>query len=387
MNKLATRRLLLVCIPLFWSSIYIYNGYLSVYAEEHVSSLSIVGIIVAAYGLTQLILRIPVGIASDRMRRRKPFVIAGALFGALSCAAFLIAPTGPVMMLGRGLAGMAAACWVPLSVMLVSTYPSNEITKATSLATALSAIGMTLSSMLGGYLADAVGIRVPFIVGIGLGLATALIILVRVKEPAVADKDPVSFKALFSVGAVPMVLAMSIFALLNQYLSWSMTHAFVPVFANETGIATTESMLGILMSTWQGTYAFTSFFGGAIADRLGVRWTVALGLGCSTAATLLTPLAGTFGIMVALRALHGVGVGIASPVMMAGAVGAVPDEKRGAAMGFFQSIYAIGMVAGPAVSGLFANNLGLSTTFIITGLIGVAAVISVIWFTPRPKTA
>jgi len=59
----ARRRLLLWGIPLFWSALYVYNAYLSAYARALGASLSLVGIIVAAGGFTQLVLRIPSGIA------------------------------------------------------------------------------------------------------------------------------------------------------------------------------------------------------------------------------------------------------------------------------------------------------------------------------------
>lgn len=378
--NLSTRRLLLLCIPFFWSALYIYNSYLSVYAESINPSLSLVGVIVAAYGFTQLVLRIPVGITSDRLGRRKPFVLAGALFGSLSCAALLIAPQSWVLVLGRGLAGVAAACWVPLTVLLVATYPQDQMVKATSMATALSAIGMTIASAAGGALAQATNLRVPFWVGIALGLATAVMVG-TVREPRAAAKKPVSIPALVAVGRVPIVLAVSLFAMLNQYVSWSMTHAFIPIYAKELGVD--NAGLGMLMSVWQGVYALFSFASGPLGMRLGTRWSVALGLLLSTLGVALTPLTGSIVPLALLRALHGAGVGIMSPVAMAGAVSAVAPEKRGAAMGFFQSIYAIGMVAGPAVSGVFADSLGLTPTFLITGALSLLTAGAAVLFLPN----
>lgn len=374
--RAARRRLLLIGIPLFWSSLYIYNAYLSAYARTLGASLSLVGIIVAAYGFTQLVLRIPIGIASDRLGRRKPFVLAGALAGALSAASMLIAPEPWVLVLGRGLAGVAAACWVPLSVLLVSSYPKGEVVRATSMATALGAVGMTVASAAGGQLAQVAGVRPPFLVGIGLGILTALL-LARVTEAERTVRRPATLGTLLAVGKTPLLLTVSILALLNQYVSWAMTQGFVPVYAAELGAS--KAQLGILMSTWQATYAAVSFLGAPITARLGSRWTVALGMALSTVATLLTPAAHTFAPLVALRFVHGVGVGVMTPVLMAGVMFAVPEQKRGAAMGFYQSIYAIGMVAGPAISGVFGDSLGLATTFIVTGLIGlVTTVLSVV---------
>jgi len=374
------RRLLLWGIPLFWGSLYVYNAYLSTYARSLGASLSLVGIIVAAYGFTQLVLRIPIGIASDRLGRRKPFVLAGALAGALSSASMLIAPEPWVLVLGRALAGVAAACWVPLSVLLVDSYPKGQVVRATSMATALSAVGMTVASAAGGQLAQVAGERPPFVVGIVLGVFTALL-LVRVVEPPAATSQPMSLGTLLAVGRTRLLLVVSVLGLLNQYISWAMTQGFVPIYAADLGA--TKAELGILMSVWQATYAVVSLFGALIAARLGTRWTVALGMALTTVATLLTPMTHSLVPLMVLRFVHGAGVGVVTPVLMAGVVFAVPEAKRGAAMGFYQSIYAIGMVAGPAISGVFGDALGLSTTFVITGLIGLVATVLAIVLLPH----
>ncbi len=45
------------------------------------------------------------------------------------------------------------------------------------------------------------------------------------------------------------------------------------------------------------------------------------------------------------------------------ALGAITPEQRATAMGFFQSLYALGMTAGPIISGLLAQELGLNIVF------------------------
>jgi MFS family permease len=379
-ERRATRRLLFLGIPLFWSSLYVYNSYLSVYARSLGASLSLVGIIVGAYGFTQLALRIPVGIASDRLGQRKSFVLAGALAGALGCAAMLIAPDPWVLVLGRSLAGVAAACWVTLSVLLVSTYPGDQVIRATSIASALSGAGTTVASAMGGQIAQMTNERVPFWVGIGLGLAT-LVALSQIREPQRTTGRSLAVLELLAVGKVRMVLVVSIMALLNQYVSWAMTFSFVPIYAADLGA--TKTQLGIMMSVWQGCSAFMAFWAGHANARLGMRWTVACGLAMVAISVLLTPTTRTFGPLLALRTVHGIGTGLVSPVLMGGALLAVPESKRGAAMGFFQAIYAIGMVAGPAVSGVLADSFGLVATFYITGVLALGTILAAALFLPH----
>lgn len=375
----ANRAVLLVGVPLFWSAIYVYNSYLSVYARSLGASLSFVGVIVATYGLAQLVLRIPVGIASDRIGRRKPFVLAGTVAAAASCAAMLIAQQPWVLVLGRALAGIAAACWVALSVLLVMSYPGDQVVRATSMAAALSGTGTTLASALGGQIAQVAGTTAPFWVGIGLGLLT-LALLTQVREPERPEGKPASLGALIGVGRVPLVLAVSILAMLAQYSSWAMTFSFVPIYAADLGA--TKAQLGWLMSAWQGCSALVAFSAGHISARLGTRWPVALGLLLAAISILVVPLTRSMGLLIMLRALHGIGQGASYPVLMAGALLAVPEERRGAAMGFFQAIYAVGMVAGPAVSGVLADRLGLGTTFGITGLVSLVTALAAVVVLP-----
>jgi MFS family permease len=376
----ALRRLLVFGIPLFWSAVYIYNSYLSVYARSLGASLSLVGVIVGTYGFTQLVLRIPLGIASDRLGKRKPFVLLGALAGAASSAALLIAPQPWVLILSRAMAGIASACWVALSVLLVTSYPQEQALKAASLTAALSGAGCTLSSALGGQIAQFAGIRVPFALGIVLGLV-AMVLLAQIKEPRLTADKPASLSSLLSVGRVRMVLIVSLLAMVGQYVSWGMTFSFVPIYAAE--LQATKSQLGWLMSAWQGCAAMASYAAGHVAARLGVRRTVVMGLALVALGTLLVPITRDMTVLLVLRLVHGAGHGVTYPILMGGALLAVPAERRGAAMGFFQAIYAVGMVAGPSVSGVFADHLGLIPTFYMTGLLAVLSAVAAALLLPH----
>jgi DHA1 family multidrug resistance protein-like MFS transporter len=44
----------------------------------------------------------------------------------------------------------------------------------------------------------------------------------------------------------------------------------------------------------------------------------------------------------------------------------LPREQQATAMGVFQAVYAIGMLAGPLASGFLGSSLGLSTIFFLS---------------------
>ena len=56
---------------------------------------------------------------------------------------------------------------------------------------------------------------------------------------------------------------------------------------------------------------------------------------------------------------------------MSAAIRDVPDEQRSTAMGFFQSVYAIGIMAGPSVMGTLIDWFNITPAFSIVGVVCV----------------
>ena len=79
----AMQSLFCVAMLLYWFSMYTYVPILPLYAASLGASYKMVGLVIGVYGITQLLLRIPQGILSDRWRKRKLFVL---LAMAVSCA-------------------------------------------------------------------------------------------------------------------------------------------------------------------------------------------------------------------------------------------------------------------------------------------------------------
>lgn len=67
---------------------YVYIPYQTTYLTGIGVSGNVVGTIVGAYGISQLLLRLPVGICADRIGRHKAFIMLGAL--ASGSASFII---------------------------------------------------------------------------------------------------------------------------------------------------------------------------------------------------------------------------------------------------------------------------------------------------------
>ena len=110
---------------LFWSSLYVYVPVLSVYAQSLGAPLSLVGLVVGMYGAIQLVVRVPIGFLSDRLGRRKPFILFGMVACGLGCLGLAFSPSPWFLVLSRGVLGLGAATWVAFSVLFASYYPHD----------------------------------------------------------------------------------------------------------------------------------------------------------------------------------------------------------------------------------------------------------------------
>ena len=89
-------------------------------------------------------------------------------------------------------------------------------------------------------------------------------------------------------------------------------------------------------------------------------------------------------LLIASRVLYGLGSGISFPIMMGLSIKRIDREQRASAMGVFQAVYALGMFAGPALSGAIADALGISGMFYTLGALCLVAMgIALRYIPPR----
>jgi predicted MFS family arabinose efflux permease len=99
-----------------------------------------------------------------------------------------------------------------------------------------------------------------------------------------------------------------------------------------------------------------------------------VGLALIAAPLFAFPFLSAFWLLVACQVLIGLGVGIAFPVLMGLALQSVDPEARASAMGVFQSVYAVGMTLGPAISGIVAKQWAITGVYMTSGALVVVAI-------------
>lgn len=170
--------------------------------------------IVEAYLLAMVALLMVGGALGDQFGRRRMFEVGLVGFGITSvlCA---IAPTSEVLVIARGLQGLAGAILVPGSLaILAATFEGAERGKAVGTWTAWTGIATVIGPAGGGALVEALSWRAIFWVNIPLIVATVLLSRTCVKESV----DPEADRAIDWLGILLSALSFGgpVFALIQQ---------------------------------------------------------------------------------------------------------------------------------------------------------------------------
>jgi MFS family permease len=347
---------------LYWIALYLYVPTLPTYVESKSDNLALVGVVLSMYGLWQAVIRLPLGIAADWVGRRKPFIIAG--FALAGLGAYVMGASDHVngLLIGRAITGLAAGTWVPLVALFSSLYPAEDAVKASSLLTLVGSVGRVLATAVTGSLNEIGGYALPFFLAASAA-AVAVIIVLPSREQVRPPKRP-SLGSIAKVISRSDVLVPSLLSAVGQYANWAATFGFVPILAKQLGA--TDIALSILLSLNLGVYTLGNLLATSISRRIGARRLVYIGFALLAVGMGGAALAPSLVLIFFMQFAIGLGQGISYPVLMGMSIRHVPDGERTTAMGLHQSVYAIGMFAGPAVSGALADAVGIRPMFGIT---------------------
>lgn len=367
-------------ILFFWAAMYVYVPIFSVYAEKLGANLGMVGLGVGIYGFTQMLTRVPIGIGSDAMGRRRGIVVAGMLISAIAAAGLALAPSPEWLVIFRGVMGFAAATWVCSTVLFTSYFKKTDPSVPLSIMSLMSALGQVIGTSSGGVLAETFGWTMPFWISMALSLVAAVVLLVP-PEDATARPVMVTKESLWRITKAPLLLLSCGVGIVVYFATFSTVYGFTPVLAERMGASRAE--LGFLTTGALAAYSVLTILTPRLCKLLGERNTLIFGLAATTLGILPTPWVGSLTVLFVLQVLSGIGRGVLYPLMMSLSIKAVTPPDRASAMGFFQAAYAFGMFIGPWISGILADASGLPAVYILSGGLCLASLVVCIVITRR----
>ncbi len=174
-------------------------------------------------------------------------------------------------------------------------------------------------------------------------------------------------------------LSRNVFALgLTSFFSdfsHEMATAILPAFLLTIGGS--AAALGIIEGVADAISSFVKIWAGSESDRFGRRKPFAVTGYAFQVVKALFGFATAWPQVLVLRSLAWVGRGIRTPVRDAMLADAVPPWAYGRAFGFHRAMDTLGAIAGPAVAVVLVSRWDYRYIFLLTGIPGLLAVLSV----------
>jgi len=165
-------------------------------------------------------------------------------------------------------------------------------------------------------------------------------------------------------------LAAVSLAAFMTYLDNNIVNVAIPTIQRSLHLSTAG--LEWVVSSYLLTLAGLLLAGGRLADVYGRRRLFLVGLGIFTLASLASGLAGSGGVLIASRAIQGIGAALLMPATLAIIVAAFDDiRERNMAIGIWAAVGALALATGPALGGLISQHLHWGWIFLINVPIGV----------------
>src|SRR6266568_2391514 len=305
--------------------------------------------VVNAYTLTLAGLLLLGGTLGDSYGRRKVFVIGVVWFAAASLLCGL-APTAGVLIAARALQGVGGALLTPGSLaILQASFAEDDRMAAIGAWSGLGGVATAIGPFLGGWLIDAVSVRLP----LGLGaVLLGVFILVEAKEPEPMLPLGVFRSRQFSAAnAVTFVVYAALGGLLFLVPTvLQVVHGYSPVAAGTSLLPVTFIMLAL------------SSRSGALASRIGPRLQMSVGpLVIAASLLLFIQIADSGDYLTAVLpgvVVFGFGVAIMVAPLTATALAAAPAEHAGVASAVNNDVARAGSLIAVAVLPALAGITG-----------------------------
>jgi len=162
------------------------------------------------------------------------------------------------------------------------------------------------------------------------------------------------------------------------YLDNNIVNVAIPAIQRDLKLSTAG--LEWVVSGYILVFASLLLAGGRLADVFGRRRLFLAGLAIFTIASLAAGLAGNLELLVASRAVQGLGAALVTPTTLAIISATYPNPReRTAAVGIWSAVGALALAVGPLLGGLISQHLTWGWIFFINVPVGIATIALGMW--------
>ena len=345
---------------------------------------TLVGLAMGIYGLTQALLQLPLGIASDKFGRKKTIYAGLVVFAAGSFLA-AAADTLPLLVAARAIQG-AGAVSAAVTALLADLTRDGVRTRAMAMIGLSIGLTFSVSLVVAPMIADVVGVR-------GLFLLTGILTVASIGVVAFMTPDPEFSKLHEDTQAQParigevlknrqlLNLDFGIFALHAAQMA---LFTALPFAMTQLGLEKIQHWKVYLPSTVAGLVVMVPLIIiGETRNRL--KQVFILGIVCIAAAQigLLSGMHSVWLITVYLI-VYFIGFNVLEASLPSMVSKIAPSDLKGTAMGVYNTMQSVGLFAGGAAGGLLFQKYGF------VGVFAFCSTLMLLWLvlavlSPAPK--
>lgn len=331
---------------------------------------ALIGLAMGIYGLTQGILQIPFGMASDRFGRKRTIVFGLLVFAAGSFIA-AAAPSLTWLIVGRALQG-AGAVSAAVTALLADQTRDVVRTKAMALVGASIGLMFALSLVVAPLLAAQIHLAGLFAIT-GLLALGCIAVVLWWTPPAPLPKPGAPRGRLADVLKHGPLLRLDIGVFVLHAVQLAMWVA-IPTLLVQAGLAAQQHWMVYLPAVLASFFVMAIVFPMERRGYLRAVFLGAIGLVLLVQVGFLA-IAGQAGIagLAFLLFLFFCGFNVLEATQPSLASRVAPPNARGAALGVYNTLQSLGFFAGGAVGGWLAKNVGLA------GVFAACAALMLVW--------
>jgi MFS family permease len=354
-----------------------------------------VGFAVAISTVTGIFFKMPSGVISDVIGKKRT-LIAGLCVFAFVPLAYLFINNYETLVIVRFFHGFATAIYGPVAMAVVVEVSGDKKAEMLSWFSSVTIIGNLIGAPLGGFLVTWLSkgqqptlfhFKIIYLIVAVFGILSLVIMLIAMKN----SSDPKLQKgrtlkdifAKFSTGVREILLNKKVLFTSNmegvQNLSVGALEAFLPIYTVVVcGFSAFHA--GILWGAQIGVTILTKPLMGRYSDKYGRHGLLFWGMFLCAIPFLLIPWFREFWILIILSAIFGFGEAIVTSSAAALVADYCSKENLGSAMGTFGTIFDVGHATGPILAGfligLTGNSSDFRLSFAVISMILIIAAIS-----------
>ena len=329
------------------------SSLLSVYINSLGAQASTIGMVMGAFTISSISLRLVSAPVMDTYNRKYIVGFASVLL-ATAFFGFSMSKNIPGLVLFRVVQGAGMAFGNACCLAMVSeTLPRDKYSRGLGYYSLAQTMCQATGPLVGLTLAGWVGYSMTFAITAVVMLVSALLAFQIKNEFKQTKKLKLTFNNIFAKEA--LLPASIIFVLV---IGGSAVNSFVVIFAGNQGVT---SNIGLYFTTTAAMMLITRPLVGKLTDRFGIVKILIPALLCNVLSFFIISGSSTLISFLLAALISAFGQGACHPAMLALSMKSVPNDRRGAASSTNYIGQDLGVMAGPVIAGNIAQAFGYVT--------------------------